>query len=227
MGIFEENLKKHSIKILCEQWKYENLEKYSNNLRNEQKLKLNKNIKEKIESKKDPFIVYSFNADNEEKMPEKLEKMKKVEKCPLFEFNATRLEIMPYEVKKRNLGDKLYYYVDKKKYYYVKTDFFFWRIWLFLIKIYTSFCNYNIRVYRQMTTSMFGIKALFLTELYRDLSVDPSTGILHPSERTFTFPRSVCNLITWIKDSRDNFENSPDTGILGKGVSRIFNVTLN
>ena len=160
-------------------------------------------------------------------MPEKLEKMKKVEKCPLFEFNATRLEIMPYEVKKRNLGDKLYYYVDKKKYYYVKTDFFFWRIWLFLIKIFTSFCNYNIRVYRQMTTSMFGIKALFLTELYRDLSVDPSTGILHPSERTFTFPRSVCNLITWIKDSRDNFENSPDTGILGKGVSRIFNVTLN
>ena len=74
---------------------------------------------------------------------------------------------------------------------------------------------------------MFGIKALFLTELYRDLSVYPSTGILHLSGRTFTFPRFVCNLITWIKDSRENFENSPDTGILGKGVSRIFNLTLN
>ena len=53
-----------------------NLEYYSNDLRDERKIELGKIIKEKIESKKDSFIVYSFNADTEEKMPEKLEKMK-------------------------------------------------------------------------------------------------------------------------------------------------------
>ena len=227
MEIYEKELKKHSIKILCEQWKEENLENYSNNLQKEQKIKLNKIVKEKIKSKNDQFLVYCFNADTEENLPEKLKKMKKIEKKPLLEFKATRLEIMPYEVKKRKIYDKFYYEIDKEKYYYVKTDFFFWRIWLFLIKIFTSFCNYNIRVYRQMTSSMLGIKALFLTELYRDLRVDSSNGKLYPSKRTYTFPRSICNLITWIKDSRTNFENSPDTGILGKGVSRIFNLFLN
>ena len=77
-----------------------------------------------------------------------------------------------------------------------------------------------------MTSSMFGIKALFLIELYRDLSVN-SNGILYPCSRTYTFPRSVYNLISWIEDSRTKFENSPDTGILGKGISRIFNLFLN
>lgn len=40
--------------------------------------------------------------------------MKKEEKRPLSEYNAARLEIMPYEVKKRIIGNKYYYYVVKK-----------------------------------------------------------------------------------------------------------------
>ena len=227
MQNFEKELQKHSIKILCYQWKHEKENNYSNILRNEQKIKLNKSLSQKLESKKEPFIIYSFNTNNEEHFPEKIKKMKKEEKCPLSEYNATRLEIMPYEVKKQIIQNKNYYYVDKKKYYYVKTDFLGWRVYLFLIKLFTTFFNYNIRVYRQMTSSMIGIKALFLTELYRDQNVDSSNGILYPCYRTYTFPRSVKNLITWINDSRIKFENSPDTGILGKGISRIFNLILN
>jgi hypothetical protein len=74
---------------------------------------------------------------------------------------------------------------------------------------------------------MFGIKALFKFELYTDLYIDSSTGIISNSGRTYTFPRSVSNLIIWVFDSREKFEKSPDTGILSKNSSRIFNLILN
>ena len=201
---------------------------FSKNLKNEQDKKLFKAIKGKIENKKDPSKVYSYNISNKENFEEKLNVRKKIEKSALVEYRASKLEIMPYEVKKRlDYENKPYYYIDKKKYYYVQSNFFCWRVWLFLIKLYCAVCNYNIRVYRQMTTSMLGIKAFFLTELYRDFYANSTTGELHPCSRTYTFPRTICNLITWINDSRTKFENSPDTGILGKGISRIFNLILN
>ena len=227
INLFKNQLESHSIKILCNQWRYEKEEAYSINLRNEQDIKLNKILKEKLQGKKEPFIIYSFNINKEKIVLKKLEKEKKENKSPLKEYNATRLEIMPYEVKKEVINNKVYYSINKRKYYYVKTDFFCWRVWLFIIKLFTTFCNYNIRVYRQMTSSMIGIKALFLTELFRDMDVNSSNGQLYKTKRTYTFPRSICNLFTWIMDSRNNFEKSPDTGILGKGISRIFNLILN
>ena len=63
------------------------------------------------------------------------------------------------------------YSLNKVRFYYVSSDFYFWRIWLFLIKIYTTFWNYNYRVFNQMINSMFGIKALFKFELYTDLYI--------------------------------------------------------
>ena len=225
---FEKELEKHSIKIFCSQWRNDKMNNFSKNLKNEQDKKLFKTIKGKIENKKDPSKVYSYNISNKENFEEKLNVRKKKEKSALVEYRASKLEIMPYEVKKRlDYRNKPYFYIDKKKYYYVQSNFFCWRVWLFLIKLYCAFCNYNIRVYRQMTTSMLGIKAFFLTELYRDFYANSTTGELHPCSRTYTFPRTICNLITWINDSRTKFENSPDTGILGKGISRIFNLILN
>ena len=226
-NLFKKELEKHSIKILCKKWKYEKENEYSTNLKNEHEIKLNKILKEKLEGKKEPFLIYCFNINNKEIIPQKLKTLKKENKSPLYTYNAARLEIMPYEVMQGKYDNKIYYFVNKRKYYYVNTNFFCWRVWLFIIKLFTTFCNYNIRVYRQMTSSMIGIKALFLTELYRDMNVNYDTGELYKTYKTYTFPRSIINLITWIRDSRKNFENSPDTGILGKGISRIFNLILN
>ena len=78
-----------------------------------------------------------------------------------------------------------------------------------------------------MTNSMIGIKALFKHELYRDISIHSDTGIVYNSRQTYTFPRSINNLITWVFNSREKFEKSPDTGILSKNISRIFNLFLN
>ena len=78
-----------------------------------------------------------------------------------------------------------------------------------------------------MTNSMFGFLALFKTELYRDISINYDTGEIYNSKRTYTFPRSINNLLTWVYYSREQFEKSPDTGILSKNISRIFNLILN
>ena len=78
-----------------------------------------------------------------------------------------------------------------------------------------------------MTSSSLGIKALFYTELYSNIDVNMTTGAFYEYSRSYTFPRAISNLMTMICDSRKKFENAPDTGILGKGISRIFNLIIN
>ena len=223
-----EELNKNSIRILCSDWKEEQLENYEKIQNEEKDNKLNELIKQKIKEKKDPYLIYNFNYEFEKTLTRKLEERKKKEKEPLFKYRAKRLLLKPYEiVKTKNYENKDYYYLNKVTFYYVKTDFYFWRVWLFIIKLFTTFWNYNYRVYYQMTDSMFGIKALFKQELYRDISIHSDTGIVYDSCKTYTFPRSFGNLITWVFNSREKFEKSPDTGILSKNISRIFNLILN
>ena len=225
---FINELNKNSIRVLCSDWKMDKIEQYEISQKKEKDIKLNKIITQKIEDKKDPYLIYNFNYKSKKDFPDKLNKLKKEEKNPLLNFRAKRLLKKPYEiVTSKDYKDKTYYSLNKVRFYYVKSDFCFWRIWLFLIKLFTTFWNYNYRVFNQMINSMFGIKALFKFELYTDLYIDSSTGIISDSGRTYTFPRSVSNLIIWVFDSREKFEKSPDTGILSKNSSRIFNLILN
>ena len=222
------DLNKNSIKVLCSDWKEEKIEQYEKLEKEKKEIKLNEIIKQKIEDKKEPLLVYNFNYNSEKDLEEKINKRKEKEKDPLFKYRAKRLLKKPYEIKEsKDINNKTYYYLNKVRYYYVNTDFYFWRVWLFLIKLFTTFWNYNYRVYNQMTNSMLGIKALYKQELYRDLSINSDTGIVYDTKRTYTFPRSVINLITWVFDSREKFEKSPDTGIMSKNISRIFNIILN
>ena len=224
---YEKELEKHSIKILCNTWLEEKKEKFSNILKKETNQKLTKIIKEKIQNKRDPYTVYKFNIESKEQLSEKLEEEKKKNKEPLFKFCATRLRIKPYEVKRKIYDDqRVYYSLDKECFYYIKTNFFCWRIWLFLVKLFCTFWNLNVRSFRIMTSSPFGIKALFLKELYTDININRTTGAIYKNQ-TVSFPLTVCNLMKWIYYSRRDFENSPDTGILGKGFSRIFNLIIN
>ena len=225
---FIKKLNENSIRILCSDWKEEKIDSYEKTQKEEKDKKLNNVLKQKLEDKKDPLLVYNYNYDSEKLLPQKLNKRKEKEKEPLLEFRASRLLRKPYEIiKSKDYKDKTFYSLNKKRYYYVKTDFYFWRVWLFLIKIFTTFWNYNYRVYNQMTNSMFGFLALFKTELYRDISINYDTGEIYNSKRTYTFPRSINNLLTWVFYSREQFEKSPDTGILSKNISRIFNLILN
>ena len=224
---YEKELEKHTIKILCDIWLKEKKEKFSTILKKEKNQKLTRIIKEKIQNMRDPYTVYTFNIESKEQLPEKLKEEKKKNKEPLFQFCVTRLRIKPYEVKRKIIDQTVYYSLDDKSCYYIKTNFFCWRIWLFLVKLFCTFWNLNVRSFRIMISSPLGIKALFLKEFYSDININITTGAIYECNRVFTFPMSVCNLMKWIYYSRRDFENSPDTGILGKGFSRIFNLIIN
>ena len=69
---------------------------------------------------------------------------------------------------------------------------------------------------------MFGIKALCLSQLYRNCDINGKTGEIYQIDETITFPQSLKNLFIMIMESRDSFERKPDKGILGKCCIRIF-----
>lgn len=225
---FLKELNKKSIRVLCSDWKDEKIEEYEQIKNKEKSEKLHENIKLNIEDKKEPFSIYNFNYTSKKNLPIKLKIKSKEQKTPLLEFRAKRLLKYPYIIEReRGYNNNYYYRLKKVKYYYVKSDFYFWRVWLFLIKLFTTFWNYNYRVINQMSNSMFGFQALYRTKLYRDIYVSSDTGAIYDTKETFTFPRSIINLITWVFDSREKFENTPDTGILSKNFSRILNLFLN
>ena len=69
---------------------------------------------------------------------------------------------------------------------------------------------------------MFDIKALCLSQLYRNYDINGKTGEIYQIDETITFPQSLKNLFIMIMESRDSFERKLDKGILGKCFMRIF-----
>ena len=225
---FKNELKNHYIKDLCELWHRDKMNEYYSKVDKETNLEKERKIKREIQNKREPYLVYNYNTDNEREIPTLVEKQLKESKEPLETFEIRRNLTKPYKKCQREENNgEVRYYLKKYEYYKVKTSFLFWRVVLFLTKYFCSFFNFNLFICRQMTDSMFGIKALFTYTLFREYSIDSRTGGVFEIDETITFPRSAHNLWTWIIESRANFESTPDTGILGKSCTRIFHLFLN
>ena len=69
---------------------------------------------------------------------------------------------------------------------------------------------------------MFDIKALCLSQLYRNCDINGKTGEIYQIDETITFPQSLKNLYIIVMESSDFFERKHDKGILGKCCMRIF-----
>ena len=224
---YKNELEKCYIRNLCDLWHEDKLNSYTVKITNQTLDEIEKKIKREIQNKKDPSCVYYYNTNNRKEIPKLLEKQRKKEKVA-HNIHIKRYLARPYPITQVETTDSnIRYELKKYKYYKVNTSFCCWRIILFLIKYFCIFWNYNLFIYRQMTDSMFGIKALFFCELYRDYDINHSTGVMEKTNDTITFAKSLSNLWTWISESRSNFEKRPDTGILGKGCSRIFHLFLN
>ena len=220
-------LKKNNIRDLCSLWHDDKMEEYSDKIRKEVSDGKENKIKREIQDKNAPSSVYNYNTNNKKEVPELVRKQSELEKNPYDIYEVKRYCIKPYERYQSETSYGIRYHLKKVHYYEIKTSFCFWRVILFLTKYFCALINFNIMVYRQMTDSMLGIKALFVCELYRDFEIDENNGRVSKSRRTYTFPRSVSNLWLWILESRRKFESAPDTGILGKGCTRIFHLFLN
>ena len=225
---FRNELKKNYIRDLCELWHEDKMDEYYRKVTKETDDEKERKIKRDIQSRKEPSSVYNYNLNNEKDIPDLIKEQLKKEKRPFETYEIKRYLTRPYEKYQEETNNgEVRYYLRKYKYHEVKTSFIFWRVILFLIKYFCSFWNFNIFIYRQMLDSMLGIKALCSFTLYRDYTIDEFTGRITKAKETFTFPKSIYNLWTWVMESRRNFESAPDTGILGKGCTRIFHLFLN
>ena len=95
---FIKKLNENSIRILCSDWKEDKIDLYEKVQNEEKDKKLNKILKQKLENKKVPYLIYNYNYESEKLLPEKLNKLKAKEKEPSLKFRASRLLRKPYEI---------------------------------------------------------------------------------------------------------------------------------
>ena len=226
---YTKELEKNYIRNLCSLWHEDKVDAYEEKINKETKDEKEKKIKREIQNRVEPSSVYYYNTNNDKEIPILVKKQMKKEKVPYQTYEILKLLTKPYEKYQEETNNgEIRFYLRKRKYIEINTSFYFWRIVLFAIKYFCAFCNFNIIIYRQMTNSMFGIKALFLYNFCKDYSINIYNGRIEETDEVYsTFPKSINNLWVWVMESRRAFESAPDTGILGKGFTRIFHLFLN
>ena len=224
---FERELKKNYVRYLCDFWKDEKMDSFKDKIEKQTKEKIQKEIKNEIKDKKDPFAIYTFNTTNQNEIQDLIKKYSKTHKIPRVRYTLKR-NFCCYD-KKEYIDSRgnIKYKLEKETSYEMVSTFCFWRVVLFIFKYFYDLWNFNVFFGKVIFNSMFGIKALCFFELYRDYDINPLTGEIFEIEKTYTFPGSLRNLWIMVKESRNNFENAPDTGILGKGCMRIFHLFYN
>jgi len=123
------------------------------------------------------------------------------------------------------------YSLDKTETVSLPSSWFGWRILMHFIRFYVWMNNVLFwLIAGNMWSGPLSIRALFKSEpFYPDMMVDQSTGVLVASRHPeiLTFPYRISALWKSAKESRDSFEATPDSGFIGKSVSRIFNIIWN
>ena len=223
---FEKKLKKNYVRYLCDFWKEENMEAFEDKIEKYTKEKIQNEVKMEIKDKKDPIAIYTFNT-NQEEIQELIKKYSKKKKIPKVKYTLTRklcfYNKRQYLDSRGNVNFKL----EKEASLNIVSTFCFWRIVLFIFKYFYDIWNFDNFFVNVILNSMFGIKALCFLELYMDYDINPLTGERVEIDKTITFPSSLRNLWIMVQESRNSFENAPDTGILGKGCMRIFHLFYN
>ena len=224
---YESKLKNNYVRSLCSLWLEDKMESYESSQEKKTNEKIQTEVNNEIKDKKDPKAIYNFNINNKNEIPNLAKQYANKKKIPKFKHNLSRKCCCYKKIQVIDSNKHNRYQLEKEINYEINSTFFFWRIILFIIKYFYDFWTFNIVIFRNMVNSMFGIKALFLTELYRDYDVDHISGVIEETDKTITFPSSVINLWIMVQNSREEFENAPDTGILGKGCMRLFHLFYN
>ena len=189
--------------------------------------KIIEEVNKEISDKKDPQAVYNFNINNKKEIDILVNENANKKKKPQVSYSISRTLCCYKKISYVNQKGETIYGLQNKSDIKIESKFCFWRSTIFLIKYFYNISSFIIIFWRLMTNSMFGIKALCLLELNRDYDINSKTGEIYETDETITFPQSLINLYIMIKESRENFENTPDQGILGKGCMRIFHLFYN
>lgn len=102
-----------------------------------------------------------------------------------------------------------------------------WRWWLFVVMLVAYLKNILFFLIVGLVAGPLSIRALVSpSPFYPDRDVDPETGAIVTvrSTKIWSFPALLASLWRNVLRQRADFERRPDTGLIGKGVTRIFNV---
>lgn len=223
---YEEKLKQCYIRSKISEW-YENK---MSNYKDEVQKRIRNDFFSQVERETKQYTIpssilvgyYDFQGHFEEKVKNE---RKTFPKRPEHVYEIRRICTRPYKV---NVDSKTNsYWLKKHETYQIGSSFPFWRIGVFFVKYYVYFFNIAVSLLWFMTYSSVGLLSLFCVEVYQDEDINTNTGVVTQVDQSYTFPRAIRNLCTWISSSRKKFEDSPDTGIFSKSFARIFNLFYN
>mmetsp|Transcript_20266 Transcript_20266/g.34604 ORF Transcript_20266/g.34604 Transcript_20266/m.34604 type:complete len:606 (+) Transcript_20266:50-1867(+) len=120
-----------------------------------------------------------------------------------------------------------HYSVEKYRKTVIHTSHFMWRWKLYFVAVYSYTKNIMFGLLVALFAGPFSLRALFgCSEFYPDKIVDGNTGELktNPNVKVRTVTSMLGGLWTGISDARRKFEDAPDNGLVGKGVTRLFNL---
>ncbi|QKF93535.1 hypothetical protein QKU48_gp0077 [Fadolivirus algeromassiliense] len=121
-------------------------------------------------------------------------------------------------------------YYTANKYREVKnsTSYPGWRFVNMALRMAKYFMNFNYYLLVNLWQGKFGLRSLVgLDEFYSAADVDTTTGTIKRIWKNSTWFGRIRDLWQNIAESRTAFERTPDTGLLGKSFTRIFNVLWN
>lgn len=177
-----------------------------------------------------------FKEENSVKEILKEKKEKNLLTIPLQELQLHRRLSQPFEVEKCEETYEDYYSkkVTKityrlKKYDTIKVDTSknFWRLRYLINCYFVTTSNIFRQCMENACSSTFGINALFKKEIPLEDEINPKTGEIKKKMTNETYQGSLIKLFNEIKKDREDFEKRTATGLFGKGVERIFNLSYN
>ena len=125
--------------------------------------------------------------------------------------------------------DGKYYSVESTR-IEMPADYLGWKIVDLMLRANLSFNNANCHFFSQIFYGKFGLRSLYGCGTYcREWIVDYDTGDFKPKigSQHLTLWAKFKELFGSIGDARNHFESGPDTGILGKNLSRVFDMIWN
>jgi len=153
-------------------------------------------------------------------------------KTPRREWQWKKKILLPsnYKIIQNKPGILPKYYLEKYVYVKAKSSTPGWRWLILLSRLRCWWKNSMVLLISNLVAGPLSLRALVTPRPYYPAkTVDQNTGQLIPDRhpKIKTFPSRVASVWKSVNKSRNNFESQPDTGFIGKSVSRIFNVIWN
>ena len=238
---FHENMKtKHTFLNKVDRWKDQKTKSFETSIRNSCKKAILDESNSAFHQNDIPqtfpillgnyydFIV-NFNENIKYLKKEETKRLIKIEEnyTPYRTIEIKRYNYPPGKVRKSDETNK--YFIEEYSENLVETASCGWRFQILFYRYWNWANNATLFLFYNAINGQYGMKALiYASEFYTNIKVNPETGDVQPyGDATETVISTFKNIMKSIKKSRQDFENSPDTGIFGKKFTRVCNLFEN